>query len=77
MDHIAKAGARDRKKTKKNGVMNGASPKEHLKTNSAAAEQRLTHIHDRQRLVLWRRPLTTFYYFVLELGVLLRSYGAR
>ena len=32
---------------------------------------------DRRTLVLWRRPLTTLYYFACELLIVLRSYGAR
>ena len=32
---------------------------------------------DRRTLVLWRRPLTTLYYFVCELLIVLRNYGAR
>jgi len=32
---------------------------------------------DRRTLVLWRQPLTTLYYFMCELLIVLRSYGAR
>ena len=32
---------------------------------------------ERRTLVLWRRPLTTLYYFVCELLLVLRSYGVR
>lgn len=40
-------------------------------------EQKLQNRRDRQQLVLWRSPLQTFYYFILELSVLLRDYGSR
>jgi len=32
---------------------------------------------ERQALVLWRKPLTTLYYFACELLIVLRSYGVR
>jgi len=32
---------------------------------------------DRHTLVLWRRPLTTLYYFVCELLIVFRNYSVR
>jgi len=32
---------------------------------------------ERHTIVLWRRPFTTLYYFICELLLVLRSYGAR
>lgn len=40
-------------------------------------ERKIQSRRDRQKLVLWRSPVQTFYYFTLELVVLLRSYGSR
>lgn len=40
-------------------------------------EQKLQNRRDRQQLVLWRSPLQTLCYFILELSVLLRDYGSR
>ena len=40
-------------------------------------EQKILNLKYRRQLVLWRSPLRTLYYFVLESGVLLRHYGIR
>lgn len=40
-------------------------------------EQKLNQHKDRHKLVLWRSPIQTLYYFLLELSVVLRSYGSR
>jgi len=50
------------------------------KSHSGSSEHQTTVADlpiDRRTLVLWRRPLTTLYYFVCELLIVLRSYGAR
>jgi len=49
--------------------LNGGSSVSQLVTADLLAERRA--------LVLWRRPLTTLYYFVCELLIVLRSYGMR
>jgi len=40
-------------------------------------EERLKQHQDRRRLVLWRSPLRTLYYFMMETLVLLRRHGVR
>ena len=40
-------------------------------------EERLMQHQDRRSLVLWRSPLRTLYYFVMESLVLLRKHGLR
>jgi len=40
-------------------------------------EQKLMQHQDRRSLVLWRSPLRTLYYFVMETFVLLRKHGVR
>jgi len=77
MESNAKSAMRGRKqKTKPNGVMNGDSSGLHPVGNgSTTPELRLQSRNERQQLVLWRSPLSTFYYFILEIGVLLRSFA--
>jgi len=40
-------------------------------------EERLMQHQDRRSLVLWRSPLRTLYYFMMETFVLLRKHGIR
>ena len=40
-------------------------------------EERLMQHQDRRSLVLWRSPLRTLYYFVMESFMLLRKHGMR
>jgi len=40
-------------------------------------EERLMQQQDRRSLVLWRSPLRTLYYFVMETLMLLRKHGMR
>ena len=72
-----------RERKRSNDVVNGSdvvtgcsqklSHNGSLKPQPTAADLLL----ERRTLVLWRRPLTTLYYFICELLVVLRSYGVR
>ena len=58
-------------------IVTGCSQK--LPHNGSSVPQPMVadSVTDRRTLVLWRRPLTTLYYFTCELLIVLRSYGAR
>lgn len=43
------------------------------KTNSREVKEK--EKEDRETLVLWKRPLTTLYYFTMEVFTLLKTYG--
>jgi len=64
-------------------VVNGSdivsSCSEKLLRNGSSVPQPMAPdlLVERRTLVLWRRPLTTLYYFICELLMVLRSYGAR
>ena len=45
--------------------------------NVNSVSDRMAISKERQSLVLWRRPLTTLYYFVLEIGMLVRKLGIK
>jgi len=68
---------------KRSDVANGsdvvAGCAEKLSHNGSSVPPRMSvdPLVERRTLVLWRRPLTTLYYFVCELLLVLRSYGVR
>jgi len=55
----------------------GCSEKPSQNGSSVSETTAANLLTERRDLVLWRRPLTTLYYFVCELFIVLRSYGAR
>jgi hypothetical protein len=86
MENEYRSRLRSRKNPKSHNGHNGANvalsdsfsePKGEANGTAAMSSKRISDNHQRQNLVLWRQPVTTLYYFLLELIVLLRSYGAR
>lgn len=55
--------------------MNGATKQTHER--SPALEQMVSLQKERGSLVLWKRPLLTFYYFLLEILVLIHNFGIK
>jgi hypothetical protein len=55
------------------GATSGSEPSPFA--NNELLEQKILMVKSRQNLVLWRAPLKTLYYFVLEVCILLRHYS--
>ncbi|XP_076472868.1 vacuole membrane protein 1-like isoform X2 [Babylonia areolata] len=73
--HSGEAGARQRKSSDSNGIplkteSNGTERDQHKQNMEREKEER-------EKLVLWRRPLTTVQYFVLEALLIIRDLAAR
>jgi len=58
-------------------IVTDGSQKPSHNGNSVPQPMAASLLVERHTLVLWKRPLTTLYYFVCELLIVLRSYGVR
>ncbi len=65
---------RERKKTDDSG-MNGEAKT--VSSPSAITLHKVALQRERNSLVLWKKPLTTLYYFLLELLVLIQEFGVK